>query len=91
MISHKPGFTSSQNFPVVKEIKPEPEGEFHDVLFTTIEEFDQKQKLFGSNPDLNRIARLLLPLDVFILYSEHKEISKDIEAKLATDRKKLDE
>lgn len=35
---------------------------------------------------MNRIARLLLPLDVFILYTEHQEISKDMESKLNTDR-----
>ena len=91
VISHKPGFTSSQNFTNLSETKQEPEGEFHDVLFTTIEEFDQKKKLFGANPDLNRIGRLLLPLDVFILFTEHQEISKDMESKLNGERQKLDD
>jgi flagellar hook-basal body complex protein FliE len=69
----------------------EPEGSFQDVLFTTIEEFDQKQKIFGANPDFNRIAKLLLPLDVFVLYSEHQEIRKDMQSKVDTERTKLDE
>lgn len=40
---------------------------------------------------MNRIARLLLPLDVFILYSEHSEISRDIDTKLGADKQKMDD
>ncbi len=70
---------------------PVQEGDFQEVLFSTIEEFDQKQKIFGSNPDFNRIAKLLLPLEVYVLYTEQEEISKDISNKLDQQRQKLDD
>ena len=66
-------------------------GDFQDVLFETIEDFDQKNKLYGGTNDFNKIAKLLLPLDVFVLYSEHKDISKDFKNKMEAEKKMLSE
>lgn len=66
------------------------DGNFQEVLFETIEEFDQKRKMYGDNSDLKSIGKLLLPLDVFLLYSEQSEISQEFSEKIKREKAIVD-
>lgn len=66
------------------------QGEFQEVLFETIEDFEQKRKLYGDNSDLKSVGKLLLPLDVFLLYNDHNEISQEFNNKMISEKELVD-
>lgn len=66
------------------------EENFQDVLFETIEDFEQRRKMYGDSSDLKSIGKLLLPLDVFLLYNEHHEISQEFNEKMAKEKQIVD-
>lgn len=78
------------NTPPTSITKKGKDGNFQEVLFETIEDFEQRRRTYGDNSDLRSIGKLLLPLDVYLLYDEHKEISEEFSQKISNEKKIVD-
>lgn len=52
--------------------------EVQDLVFTTIEEYFERRTTIGSTGDMAHLAKVLLPVDVFGLYTRQQEVLNNI-------------